>query len=66
MLTEPLRPMERNGFVSRTAYDENPPRVEYGLTSLGCSALDPMNVACDRAGAHPDELIAARDAHGGG
>ncbi|MFH9727396.1 winged helix-turn-helix transcriptional regulator [Streptomyces sp. NPDC017254] len=42
VLTETLRAMERDGFLTRTAYDENPPRVEYALTSLGRSLIDPL------------------------
>lgn len=69
VLTETLRAMERDGFVKRTSYDENPPRVEYELTALGRSALQPMNAACDWARTHRPELVAARDAdpeHGRG
>ena len=35
VLTETLRAMERDGLVSRTAYPEIPPRVEYRLTYFG-------------------------------
>jgi DNA-binding PadR family transcriptional regulator len=30
-----LRATQRDGLVTRTAYDENRPRVEYELTPLG-------------------------------
>lgn len=39
VLAETLRSMERDGYVTRVAYPENPPRVEYELTSHGRSLL---------------------------
>lgn len=35
VLTENLKSMENDGIVTRTAYAEIPPRVEYSLTDLG-------------------------------
>lgn len=37
VLSERLRKLERFGLVSRTAYAEVPPRVEYALTEQGRS-----------------------------
>ncbi|WP_055587892.1 winged helix-turn-helix transcriptional regulator [Peterkaempfera griseoplana] len=61
VLTETLRAMERDGWVTRTAYDENPPRVEYALTELGRSLLGPLNAACAWAREHLDELPHAQE-----
>ena len=35
VLTESLRSMEADGIITRTAYTEQPPRVEYALSPLG-------------------------------
>jgi DNA-binding HxlR family transcriptional regulator len=37
MLTQTLRQMEGDGFVTRTVYPVVPPKVEYALTELGLS-----------------------------
>lgn len=52
MLSKTLKLLEEDGFVRRTLYPEVPPRVEYELTDLGRSFLQPMK-----------ELIAWADAN---
>ena len=43
MLTLTLRALERDGLVTRTVTPTNPPRVDYELTKLGRSLLDPVS-----------------------
>ena len=43
-LTITLRELERDGFVTRTAYATIPPRVDYALTEMG---LDLLHLADD-------------------
>ncbi|MCF6469932.1 helix-turn-helix transcriptional regulator [Nonomuraea sp. MG754425] len=62
VLTASLRAMERDGLLARTAYDEIPPRVEYELTDLGRSLLEPLNAGCEWSRRHLPELMRARAA----
>lgn len=49
MLTRTLRNLERDGIVQRNEYEEQPPRVEYSLTSLGESLVEPLSGICQWA-----------------
>lgn len=59
-LTETLRSLEADGLVSRHEYEENPPRVEYALTPLGRSLLEPLRAVRSWAEAHVPEIELAR------
>jgi DNA-binding HxlR family transcriptional regulator len=42
VLTQTLRSLERDGLLTRTIYAEVPPRVEYALTPLGRTLIEPL------------------------
>ena len=42
MLTQTLRDLQRDGLVSRKVFPTVPPSVEYSLTELGGSILEPF------------------------
>lgn len=60
MLTETLRGMERDGLVWRKVHAQVPPHVEYSLTSMGTSLLQPLQELCHWARAHVQERDSAR------
>lgn len=60
MLTQTLRALEEAGLLRRTVYAEVPPKVEYDLTDLGRSFLEPVTALCRWATDHPRELAAVR------
>ncbi len=57
MLTQTLRSLERDGFVTRTVYPEIPPRVEYELTPLGRSLLGPLRALEEWAVENMSEVV---------
>jgi DNA-binding HxlR family transcriptional regulator len=65
VLTGSLRALERDGLVSRTVHPGPMPHVEYELTPLGRSLLEPMEAACRWASEHWEELLDAREAYEG-
>jgi DNA-binding HxlR family transcriptional regulator len=56
VLTQTLRNMERDGFVSRTVYPVVPPHTEYQLTVLGESIVPPLQGLCRWANEHFHEV----------
>jgi DNA-binding HxlR family transcriptional regulator len=63
VLTETLRALEADGLVERRAYADSPPRVEYSLTPLGASLLEPIRAMRVWAEAHVPEVLASRERH---
>lgn len=60
MLTITLRGLEREGLVKRTAYATIPPKVEYELTRLGRSLIDPLKALAAWAQRNRPAMEAAR------
>ena len=60
MLTLTLRGLERDGLVTRTAYPTIPPKVEYELTELGRSLIEPLTTLATWAQRHQPAIEAAR------
>ncbi|HMD46824.1 MAG TPA: helix-turn-helix domain-containing protein [Acidimicrobiales bacterium] len=60
MLTLTLRQLERDGLVSRTVHQTMPPRVDYALTPLGESVLEPLGQLIDWAREHGIDVAEAR------
>lgn len=59
MLIQNLRRLERCGLVERTVYPVVPPKVEYSLTLLGKSLVEPLAILGEWAYKHIDEVKAA-------
>ncbi|GAB3837811.1 winged helix-turn-helix transcriptional regulator [Micromonospora andamanensis] len=60
MLTRTLRTLESDGLVDREVFPTVPPSVEYRLTPLGVSLLEPLSVLAEWAVDHHTEIVAAR------
>jgi DNA-binding HxlR family transcriptional regulator len=52
MLTQTLRGLERDGLVDRKVYPVIPPRVEYSLSPLGETLVEPLSALCRWAEEH--------------
>ncbi|MEV4805661.1 helix-turn-helix domain-containing protein [Nonomuraea sp. NPDC049421] len=59
VLTQTLRRLESHGLVRRQAYAEAPPRVEYELTPLGATLIEPIHVLTEWAREHGDAVLDA-------
>jgi len=64
MLTLTLRQLGEDGLITRTAYAEVPPRVEYELTPLGRSLLDTATALVRWASTHHGAISEHRRTRG--
>lgn len=63
MLTQTLRDLEREGYVSRTVYAEVPVKVEYELTSMGQDLVKPLYQLVSWAETHHEAIRLSRQAY---
>jgi DNA-binding HxlR family transcriptional regulator len=61
MLTQTLRSLEDDGLVERKIYPVVPPHVEYSLTPLGRTLIEPLTAICRWAEKHLPQLLANRN-----
>ena len=60
MLTHSLRDLQRDGLIARRVYPTLPPSVDYRLTDLGRSLIDPLGALIRWAEAQAEAIEAAR------
>jgi DNA-binding HxlR family transcriptional regulator len=60
MLTLTVRALERDGLLTRTVHPTIPPQVEYALTDLGRTLLDPALAIAQWAITHHHDIKEAR------
>lgn len=53
MLSQQLKELEADAFITRQAYPEIPPKVEYSLTELGRSFLPILSQLSEWGASHP-------------
>ncbi|MEU6857762.1 helix-turn-helix domain-containing protein [Glycomyces sp. NPDC046736] len=66
MLTRTLRGLEADGLVHREVFPTNPPSVEYRLTPLGRTLLDPLSALAEWAVEHAGDIAASRSSYQAG
>lgn len=60
MLTQTLRDLERDGMITRHVFPTKPPSVEYRLSPLGRSMLDPLAALVEWAERNHSDIQRAR------
>lgn len=63
VLSQTLQSLERDGLVHRSVLPTKPPSVEYSLTRLGATLVQPLAAIRDWAEQHIEAVQAARDAY---
>ena len=63
VLTQNLQSLERDGLVLRKPIPPVPPTVEYSLTALGETLVEPLAAIRDWAERHIEQVEASRDAY---
>ena len=66
VLTRTLRSLERDGYITRTVHPVSPPRVDYELTNLGRSLLEPVKGFMNWAADSYPQIEQARQRYDGG
>lgn len=61
MLTQTLRSLERDGIVTRTIYPTVPVTVEYEITELKKTLIEPLEVLRHRSEQHNAEVLVAQE-----
>ncbi len=56
MLTQQLRELESDGFISRTIYPVVPPKTEYQLTEFGKTLIPVLELMCEWGKTHIDDF----------
>ncbi|WP_343596042.1 helix-turn-helix domain-containing protein [Acinetobacter sp.] len=60
MLTQTLKMLEKDGFMTRTVYPEVPPRVEYQLTEIGQQAAKKLEILVNWIEENIDDILLQR------
>jgi DNA-binding HxlR family transcriptional regulator len=63
MLTQTLRDLEREGYVTRTVYPEVPVKVEYELTTMGTGIVKPLYDLVVWAQDHHEQIKQSRQVY---
>jgi DNA-binding HxlR family transcriptional regulator len=61
VLTQTLRGLQTNGLVDRQDFGGVPPRVEYELTEVGRTLMDPVRMLTEWAEENGDAILAAQE-----